>query len=187
MKRGSIFSITIVLCIIMLVLPIEAATSNQIYAGKQLATLQLLKGYEDGSLGLDQNIKRVEMAVLLVRILGYDNSIVIGAENQKFQDLSDSYWGKPWIQKATQLQLIKGYPGGVFQPENNISYVETVALMVRMLKKESNLTGEWPMNYMNRGKEIGIIPSTIHKQPDELLTRGEVAEIVWNTLLAKIK
>ncbi|NLL70915.1 MAG: S-layer homology domain-containing protein [Epulopiscium sp.] len=187
MKKTKRLLLVSILFIGILSVPITAATPQQTYAGSQLATLQLLKGYEDGSLRLDQNINRAEMTVLLLRVLGHEESIVIGAEKQQFQDVSSSYWGKPWIQKAAQLQLIQGYPGRTFRPVQPISYAETIALMVRVLKREEQLEGEWPINYMNRGKELGIVSPTLKKGPNEVLTRGEVAEIVWKTLLVKTK
>ncbi|NMA84693.1 MAG: S-layer homology domain-containing protein [Epulopiscium sp.] len=187
MKKIKSLLLVMVLLVGLLIVPIQGATSQQDDAANQLKTLGLLQGYPDGTLGLDRPINRVEMTVLLIRLLGYESNIVIGAENHQFKDINGNYWGQPWIQKAAALALMKGFPDQTFRPEQSITYAEAVALMVRLMKKEDNLVGDWPMNYMNRGREIGILPPGLNKEPNQHLTRGEVSEIIWNTLLTKIK
>lgn len=163
---------------------IFAATEEEVYAGNQLSVLGILKGYSDGSLKLDNNILRSEVATLTVRILGYENTIVVGNE-KKFTDVSSKHWAYNNIQNAYKLNLIQGYPTGEFKPQNNITYAEVVAIMVNALGKGKDLQGKWPDNYLNKGKELGLIPKNSTVNPDKVVTRGEMAVIVWDTLLVK--
>lgn len=185
MKKIQSLLLVMVLLVGLCAVPVQAATPQETYAANQLVTLGLLTGYPDGSLGLERNITRAEMAVLLVRLLGYENNVVLGSEKYQFTDISNSYWGQLWIQKTAALTLMIGFPDQTFRPEQPITYAETVALMVRLMKKEADLVGEWPMNYMDLGGEIGILPPSLTKGSNEYLTRGEVSEITWNTLIAK--
>lgn len=161
-----------------------AATDNQLYAGNQLKILGLLKGYTNGELKLDDDITRAQVAALLVRTLGYSHKAVSG-EGKYFSDVKTDYWAMDEIQKAYKLKLIVGDPGGTFRPLDKISYGEVLTIMVNALGKNENLVGNWPINYINRAKEIGIIPKHINDNPYRKVTRGEVAEILWETILVK--
>lgn len=161
-----------------------ALTSQQAYAGNQLRTLGILKGYSDGGLKLENNIIRSEVATMTVRILGYENTVIVGNEAD-FSDVNKEYWGYNYIQNAYKLNVIKGYPNKTFRPVNNITYAEVVAIMVNALSEGENLEGEWPMNYINKAKELGVIPKDSHENPNKIVTRGEMAVIVWDTLLVK--
>lgn len=178
----------IVICALtfsMLSINIIGANDEERYAGNQLKILGILHGYEDGSLRLDNNIVRGEVAALVVRILGYGKSTEVTGENKNFTDLATNYWGYKEVQNAYKLKIINGYPDDSFRPNNNISYAEVVAIMVNALGQNKNLTGAWPDNYLNKGKELGVIPKNSTVAADKKVTRGEMAVIVWNTLLVK--
>ena len=64
--------------ILMMAVPARAATGEESYAGNQLRILGILRGYEDGSLKLDQPIVRAEVAALTIRLLGSENKTVEG-------------------------------------------------------------------------------------------------------------
>ncbi len=161
-----------------------AATNDQSYAGNQLQQLGVLTGYADGSLGLDRKITRAEVATMMVRIRGYANGNVAG-ETMNFTDINDSHWAYNHVQNAYRLNMIQGYPDQSFQPEANIRYQEVVAIMVNTLGYKDQLVGEWPMNYITKAKELGVIPMSSQTDPTQIITRGEMALIVWDTLLVK--
>ena len=177
---------TLLLAVIMItmVVPVSAATSEESYAGNQLRILGILRGYEDGSLRLDQPIIRSEVAALTVRILGYEDKAVAG-EGRAFTDVEKDYWAYEVIQKAFKLAVINGYPDMSFKPKGDITYAEVVAIIVNALGEQENLEGEWPLNYINKGKMIGVIPGDSLEDPNKVITRGEMSVIVWDTLLVK--
>jgi hypothetical protein len=162
----------------------QAVTENEAYAGSQLSTLGILKGYPDGTLRLDNNIIRSEVAALTVRILGYEDTIILGT-NKAFTDLGTAHWAYDDIQNAYKLGLIIGYPDVTFKPDNNISYAEVVTIMVNALGENTDLEGNWPENYLTKAKAIGVIPEDSAVDPDKIVTRGEMAVIIWDTLLVK--
>lgn len=162
-----------------------AATDEENYAGKQLNTLGLLRGYTDGTLGLDRYIIRSEVTALLVRALGYNDKDVPG-EGKKFSDVYADYWAYPDIQKAYNLKLIVGDTGGTFRPLHNISYAEVVTILVNALGQNKNLEGDWPTNYINKAKEIGIISPEDDYNVHRKVTRGEVSVLIWDTILVNL-
>lgn len=169
---------------IMAIAPVTAATSEESYAGNQLRILGILRGYDDGSLRLDQPIIRSEVAALTVRILGYE-TVEVSGEGRAFTDVATDYWAYDVVQKAFKLGVINGYPDLSFKPKGDITYAEVVAIMVNALGQQNDLEGEWPLNYINKGKALGVIPETSQVDPNKKITRGEMSVIVWDTLLVK--
>jgi len=185
MKRKiKVLLLTTILAIQFCSVGLQAATDEELYAGNQLSLLGILKGYPDGSLKLDNNITRVEVATLTIRALGYENTVVVG-EEKSFRDVPESFWGFSNIQNAYKLKIMQGYPSGEFKHNNNITYAEVVTIMVNTLGKGKDLQGVWPDNYLNKGKEIGVIPTNSKVSPNKIVSRGEMAVIVWDTLMVK--
>lgn len=177
-------ALALVAIMLMSQVAIYGVTDEEAYAGSQLHTLGILKGRSDGGLALESNISRAEVATMTVRILGYEDALVLG-EGKEFTDVDPGYWAFEYIQNAYKLQVIKGYPSGEFKPVNDIAYAEVVAIMVNALGKQHDMEGGWPDNYLNTAKSLGIIPSDSEVDPTKIITRGEMAVIVWDTLLVK--
>jgi len=182
--KKSVSAVLVMVMIILSMVPVAAATSQQSYAGNQLRILGILRGYEDGSLKLDQPIVRAEVAALTVRILGYEDKVIEG-DGRAFTDVEETYWASDVIQKAFKLDVIQGYPDLTFKPLGNITYAEVVAVMVGALGEQEDLAGEWPDNYLDKAKAIGVIPKDSDEDPSKVITRGEMSVIVWDTLLVK--
>ncbi|WP_105615533.1 S-layer homology domain-containing protein [Vallitalea okinawensis] len=161
-----------------------SATDEQTYAANQLVTLGIVTGYEDGSLRLDNNITRAEVATILVKILGYDDKHVVANEELDFSDVSQDFWAFQNIEKAAALGLISGYPEGTFKPNQNITFAEMTATMLRAIGAEVDPNEPWPTNYMSKGQSIGLITEE-SIDPNHIVTRGEVFEYLWRTLLIK--
>ena len=185
-KRALHCSLAILLLLVWMSGGIFAATPTaQVYAGNQLRTLGILKGSGDGSLHLENNITRAEVATIMVRIL--TESPVVNPQAKTFSDVSGRHWGWEYIQKAYQIGIIQGYSDGSFAPENKISYAEVLTIMVNALGQKDNLNPElnWPENYIAKAKELGIVPAGSKVAMDKIVTRGEMALIVWDTILVK--
>lgn len=179
------------ICILMVIWlsihSVWAVTSTQTYAGNQLRTLGVLVGSGDGSLQLEDNITRAQVATIMVRIL--KERPVRNPEGKVFSDVPAKHWGKGYIQDAYKIGIIEGYPNGTFGPEKNITYAEVLAIMVNALGQKESLDPEltWPENYISKAKELGIVPVNSQENPSKIVTRGEMALIVWDTILVKSK
>ena len=177
--------IAILLIVSMWSMTIQAdALSDQQYAGDQLKTLGILKGYEDGTLGLEKNITRAEIATMMVRIQGYDG-LIIAKNGFEFKDILKDHWAYLNVQNAYKLGVVSGYPDGTFKPGKQISYAEMVAMMVKTLTNNQPVEGTWPSNYIDKGKSLGVIPTTSTIDPGKIINRGEAAKILWDTLVSK--
>ncbi len=155
-------------------------------AGEYLKDIGLYTGYEDGSLGLDRNITRAEFATLAVRIEGLEDLQEDNKGNTAFKDVSSEHWASGFINIATGQDLIVGFEDNTYRPEENVTYVQTLAVIIRILGYDNNLEGEWPNNYINKAKELGL-SKNINLDPDDVINRGEIAVIVKNALSVDVQ
>lgn len=91
----------------------------------------IINGYEDGSFRPDQKITRAEFAAIAARFtsLKYEGSGM-------FSDL-DGHWAADDINNAAITGWINGYEDGTFKPDEVITRAEAIALINRMLYRDT--------------------------------------------------
>ena len=166
-------------------------------AGEYLRQIDLYRGYEDGTLGLDRNITRAEFATLAVRIEGLDDLQEEYKGETIFKDMPAGHWASGYINIAESQGLVKGFEDKTFRPEEEITYVQALAVVVRILGYEKDVVGEWPDNYIEMGKDLGLVTqgdgpfvslgNMIQEKPSPLcpndpINRGEIAILIYNAL-----
>ena len=189
MKNFKIFITTIILIsIFTLHMPLEAVAINNNEnddigkkAANYLAKLDIYQGYDDGSLGLDNNITRAEFATLAVRMIGLENEAEKNHDETDFTDVSTDFWGSGYINIAAEKGLIKGYDDNTFKPQNNISYAEAITMIIRILGYEDKTTGEWPDSHIKKANDLNITDN-ISLADEHIVNREEVAIIIYNSL-----
>jgi len=156
-------------------------------AAKRLVALKLLQGYEDGSLKLENPIKRSEFATLAVRLIGKESEVEKSKGTTIFKDVKKDHWASGYINIAVREGLVNGYGDNTFKPENNITNAEVLALLVRLLGYESSVSKEevWPVNYVNAASKLGISNNPVIVA-DAQATRGDVVYFVDRSLLVKL-
>ncbi|MBD1804743.1 family 10 glycosylhydrolase [Microcoleus sp. FACHB-SPT15] len=98
---------------------------------EQLTQRQILSGYPDGSFKPNAPVTRAEFAAMLGKAFPDTPAIRTGG---KFADVSTNYWASAAIQKAYQTGFLAGYPGGVFNPTQNIPRVQALVSLASGLK-----------------------------------------------------
>lgn len=92
----------------------------------------------------------------------------------------NGHWGKDQIEFAISQGFVDGYPDGTFKPDQNVSRVEFMKLVVDALKfKKNPLTQEWYQPYLDAGVANGLhmadeFPSDKLNDP---ISREEMARI----------
>ena len=94
-------------------------------------TLAERKVYSESSFRPNDNITRREMAVMLVKALGYDE-LANGESNSVFSDVSTD---SGYIAVAYNLGIINGKSETVFDPEGSALREEGAAMMMRLYNK----------------------------------------------------
>lgn len=164
----------------------SADASLQEESAKVLVKLGIMTGYPDGSLGLQNKIKRCEFFTLVVRMLGYDKDTNLDSIKLPFKDIDKSHWAYNNIKIAYNYGLIKGNPDNTIAPNNYITYPEVLAVMIRVLDYEKTVSGTWPENVINKAFELGI-NKNVELAKDKQVTRGETSVIVYNSLTVNFR
>ena len=96
-----------------------------------LAQRQIINGYPDGSFKPNAPVNRAEFAAMLAK--AFPDAPVVRTGG-KFADVPNNYWASESIRKAYQTGFLAGYPGGVFQPSENIPKVQALVSLSSGLK-----------------------------------------------------
>ncbi|WP_165859285.1 S-layer homology domain-containing protein [Desulfofundulus salinus] len=106
-----------------------------------------------------------------------------------FPDL-DGHWAADQSYLMYDLGVFGGYPDGTFKPNNNITWAEFIAIVVRafdlpsapantVLPYEDVKSGDWFYDPVARAYAAGILKGYGSKlEPNKAITRGEIARIV---------
>lgn len=140
-----------------LALPSDVEETDYANAVARLEALDIIVGYEDGTFKPDNTITRAEFAAIAIRALGMEDIATGSVANTKFVDVRGTHWASGYVNLATAQGIIVGYPDGTFKPENQVTYSEAIAMIVRLLGYEPALSSnEWPSNYLTKASEIGL-------------------------------
>ncbi len=98
---------------------------------RQLASRNIIRGYEDGSFRPNAPVTRAEFAALLSRafpkVPPIRNAIT-------FTDVPSTHWAYRVIQAAYQAGFLSGYPDRIFKPNQPIERVHALLALVGGLK-----------------------------------------------------
>lgn len=135
---------------------------------QKLIDEKIVEGDEKSDLKLDGSIKRSELVKIVVYALGYkDKAEELKNIKSDFSDLDVNHWANGVIQVASTVKmptgnyLVNGYPDGSFKPDEEISNVEVLKILV-VISKEDLTRGQienaqWPNDYIKWAEELGII------------------------------
>ncbi|GAE89267.1 S-layer homology domain-containing protein [Acetivibrio straminisolvens] len=186
MKKYIILSLILaaILCLNSLSVGAQSIPEIQAKNADALVTLGIMKGYEDGTLRLENKIKRSEFITLVVNLMGYNTDTDIGNVKVTFTDINKNHWAFNNIKLAIKYDLVSGYPDNTIAPNNDVTYAEALAVVIRALGYEKTLKGEWPENVVNKALELKL-STNLKLEPNHKLTRGEMSVIVYNALTVK--
>ena len=97
-----------------------------------LASMNVIKGYEDGSYRPNAYITRAEFTAMAVRFATPTIS------DSSYGDVPKSHWAYGEISTAQYYGWIHGYPNGLFMPDKYISRAEVVTLVNKMLERSAD-------------------------------------------------
>lgn len=121
-----------------------------------LASMEIVKGYEDGTFRPNAPITRAEFGAIATRFFAETGATY---EPGTFSDVTGDEWYANAIQDAVNLGLIGGYEDGTVRPNNNITRAEACAIVNRTL---------------------GRVPDADHLLPDDVMkTWPDNPESAW--------
>jgi len=164
-----------------------------------LTDKKVVVGYPDGLYRPDQKVTRAEFSTMVLKALGlYEKDI---NEIFDYKDI-DNHWAKRNINVASYFGLVNGYPGGYFMPNNDVTRMEALKVVLNALSPE-NIDSEqarhfvsiyqdyseipnWALIAAGQCQMLGIVyntPGHEHTlEPMRPATRGELAKFVFNMM-----
>ena len=143
-----------------------------------LNLVDVLRGYPDGSYGLENNLTRAEFAALLMRAIQADDT------NKPDQALpfadAKGHWAEADISTAYHLGIIQGVSETEFAPEAFVTHEQMITMVVRAvgLMDYAQAAGGYPDGYWTTAEKAGIIEVYL-KGGTTLANRRDVVEVLF--------
>lgn len=156
---------------------------------------EVIRGYPDGSFKPENVVSRVEA---LKFILNGINSDLITARELPFPDTSAREWYSSFVATGYNKRIVEGYPDSTFKPANTVNRAEFLKMLLTAMNIDidKNVRADvyedvpadaWFAPYVQYGKEKNLLIIKNGKfGPEEGMTRREVAELIYRTILLKV-
>ena len=164
-----------------------------------LTDKKVVVGYPDGLYRPDQKVTRGEFSTMVIKALGLyekDTPLVFN-----YKDTS-KHWADRNIQVASYYGLVKGYPGGYFKPNDYVTRMEALAIVLNALSpqnidreeakhfvsmyKDYSDIPDWALIQAGQCQMLGLVYNTPgHEttfEPNRYALRGELAKFIFNML-----
>lgn len=182
--------IALTLIILTLCTPLNATfateTSSEDMA-QMMSSLNIMNGYTDGDLHLNDKLTRAQFAKIIINASQYKNSVSSKSTTSPFKDVPYSTWAAPYISVAVSNKLITGYPDSSFKPDKNVTLEEAVTVVLNLMGYTSDDFGSsWPYGQLSMATNIGLLKNSSAQAGTEI-TRKDAMQIVYNMLNSNIK
>lgn len=150
-------------------------------AVESLSKLGIVTGYEDGTYGPEKAVTRAEMAALIARIQGYEESAKANA-NTAFTDVPSEYWASGYIAQAANQGVVNGYGDGTFGPDDTVKYEQAVTMIMRTLGYDpfAANNGGYPTGYLAAAQRYGVTKNVSNAVAGTDANRGTIAQLLYN-------
>ena len=174
MKR-TVCAILVIAMILTVGCTAFAEVPHEVSAFPKIYTHGMLIGRGDGDFALNELVTRAEMAQFAVNAMNLKNE-----EGSFFYSDMDGHWAKgaanlshdfgatPWNEKE-------------FQPENAVTYMEVIKIIVTVLGYAPKAEAQGPYGYVMTATSLGITDGP-EFQPDAYATRLAVATMLENAM-----
>lgn len=148
---------------------------------KAVSTLvekEIVTGSTDGLFHPEDPLNRAQVCIMAVKAAG--GTLEEGSSG--FSDMKGYGWAEPFVLYAVQYGITSGYTDGTFKPSRSVSSDELVTFVLKAAGYSNDkLTGVWPDNYINKGKELGLYKGLPEEMPT-LATKWMAAQMLYNGL-----
>jgi hypothetical protein len=163
---------------------------------EKLAELKTIEGFPDGTFQPDKPITRAELAAAI------DKAFPNGTNNTNlaFKDITAGSEQAKSIDGAIGSGFMKGYPEGVFQPDKQVTRLQTLVALATGLKlqtiqqpadilalfQDGKEVPKWATKQIAAATDKGLVvgyPDVKLLDPNRPATRGEIAVMLYQALV----
>ena len=149
-----------------------------------LSSLGILLGADDGNFKPEDPITREEFAAVVTRALGLENALEATPFEAIFSDVAEEDWSCKNIILAARMGIIDGFGDGTFGPKENITYEQAIKMIVCTLGYDviAQSQGGYPFGHLSEAASLGLLENIEDGAFGEPVSRGIVAQLVYNAL-----
>lgn len=163
---------------------------------QELARREIISGFPDGSFRPDDPVTRAQFAAMVRQ--AFDQAQVRNPVN--FVDVPSNYWAYTAIQEAYSIGFLTGYPGNVFNPNQNIPRAQVLVSLANGLGYSASEVGSTLQVYSDSSsipdyaqtsvaaatqEQIVVnYPNTQVLNSNRPATRAEVAAFIYQALVS---
>ncbi len=154
----------------------------------ELKELQIINGYEDGSVRPDNKITRAEVCAIVNRVIRQGKSSMTDTSfGIPFTDITQEAWFYNDVMRSNEFGLVNGYDDNTFKPQNDITYNEYIKIITSMLQyvPYAETNGGYPNGYITAANNAGIIKG-IEFNGNDKITRKDAMIILYNAINSPI-
>ncbi|MBW4462763.1 MAG: S-layer homology domain-containing protein [Nodosilinea sp. WJT8-NPBG4] len=161
-----------------------------------LAGRGVIAGFPDGTFRPDEPVTRAQYAAMVRQ--AFNQSSVRTATN--FVDVPANYWAAEAIREADMMGFLSGYPGNIFQPDQNIPRAQVLVSLANGLNYTASNQGsvsvyqdassipEYAVASLAAATERRLVvnyPNVQVLRPNQTATRADVAAFIYQALASQ--
>ncbi len=193
MKRilSCVLALALTLCLLPAALPpARAASFTDITDSTTAENVEVLRmlGVVDGTGGgafqPNGTLSRAQFCKMAVVMMGKKGAVGQYQTYTIFPDVRSSHWAAGYINLAVkgEEKILAGYPDGKFHPDEEITFGQTVTILMRMLGyQDSDVGAVWPQGYLNAAAGIGLTEG-VSLGANAKVSRAQAARLFCNLL-----
>ncbi len=178
--------VSLLLAVSVLATVCFALTPEQ--AAQDIGKYGIMGGFPDGSLKLEQNVTRAQMAKMISMMNGTPGYV---GSSSMFKDVPDAHWATQYIEYARANNIVGGFPDGTFKPNDNVTKDQVIKMVVCALKydkyelsyrPQANAKLYYPADYIKVAMDTDLIIPGEFGDGSQPATRGFVATVISKAL-----
>lgn len=164
-----------------------------------LAQRGIITGFPDGTFKPNQSVTRAEFATLIQK--AFNQNPVRQLSSSGFVDVPTNYWAADAIREAYETGFLTGYPGNLFQPNQQIPKVQALVALTSGLGlnvndnastinstyyTDASAIPNYAVNNVAAATQARLVvnyPNVNQLNPQVPLTRAEAAAILYQALV----
>ncbi len=149
-----------------------------------LASLEVLKGFEDGTYNATGTYTREQFAkILYVLMNGKDDGAAMYSGTSPFTDVAADRWSAGYITWAKNAKVIGGREDGLFWPTDIVTYAEAAKMFVVAMGYDSTVY-TFPYGFIDKAQSLKLFDDVKGMTANGPANRGTVAQMAFNALFA---
>ncbi|MHC5829093.1 MAG: S-layer homology domain-containing protein, partial [Nostoc sp.] len=98
---------------------------------QQVTAVKWMTNFSDGKFYPERLLSRAELASIMVKAFRLDKRQAVNKENLTIPDVPRSYWAFNDIQTVLKTDIMKGYRGNEFFPNQKVTRAEALAIFAQ--------------------------------------------------------